>query len=239
MTEIFYQEMSLLENLSNIHKRICHAAMRAGRDPSEVKLLAVTKTIGPDIIKEAIEHGVRLIGENRVQEAKEKIEILKGQISDSVQWHMIGHLQKNKVRAAVGLFDMIQSVDSPELARRMDRIASEMGKLQPVLVQVKLSEEETKHGVETDRVFELLEEVMELENLQLQGLMTIPPFFDDPEETRPYFRRLREIKEEAEARGFSLPELSMGMTGDFEVAIEEGSTMVRIGTAIFGRRHYR
>ncbi len=212
--------------------------MRAGRDPSEVELVAVTKTVDAERIKEAIELGIRMIGENRVQEAREKIEKLRPDIPETVQWHMIGHLQKNKVRLAVTLFDMIQSVDSIELARKINRVAAEFSKVQRVLVQVKLSEEETKFGVSEDSLEALLGEIVQLENLNLEGLMTIPPFFEDPERARPYFRRLRQLRDEMNSRGFRLKHLSMGMSGDFEVAIEEGATLVRVGTAIFGRRSY-
>ncbi len=213
--------------------------MRAGRDPSEVELIAVTKTVPAEKIKEAIDLGVRLIGENRVQEAKEKIEELRDKIPETVQWHMIGHLQKNKVRPAVMLFDMIQSVDSLSLAERINRIATEYGKVQRVLVQVKLSEEETKHGIEERELEHLLAEIRGMENLLVEGLMTIPPYFEDPELVRTYFRRLRQLKEQMNQRGFNLRHLSMGMSGDYEVAIEEGATMVRVGTAIFGRRIYK
>jgi len=229
----------LLDNISTVYKRISHAAMRAGRDPSEVELIAVTKTVPAEKIKEAIDLGVRLIGENRVQEAKEKIEELRDKIPETVQWHMIGHLQKNKVRPAVMLFDMIQSVDSLSLAERINRIATEYGKVQRVLVQVKLSEEETKHGIEERELEHLLAEIRGMENLLVEGLMTIPPYFEDPELVRTYFRRLRQLKEQMNQRGFNLRHLSMGMSGDYEVAIEEGATMVRVGTAIFGRRIYK
>ncbi len=228
----------LLENISHVYKRISHAAMRAGRDPSEVVLIAVTKTVPAERIKEAVDLGIRLIGENRVQEAKEKIERLRDELPETVQWHMIGHLQKNKVRPAVMLFDMIQSVDSIELARKINRVAADFGKVQRVLIQVKLSEEETKHGVSEEALEALVEEVLSLENLSLEGLMTIPPFFEDPELVRPYFRRLRQLRDKLNEKGYRLKELSMGMSGDYEVAVEEGATMVRVGTAIFGRRSY-
>lgn len=228
----------LLDNISNVYKRISHAAMRAGRDPSEVVLIAVTKTVQPERIKEAVDLGIRLIGENRVQEAKEKIDRLRDVLPETVQWHMIGHLQKNKVRPAVTLFDMIQSVDSIELAKKINRVAADYGKVQRILIQVKLADEESKHGVTEEALEPLIDEVLKLENLALEGLMTIPPFFDDPELVRPYFRRLRQIRDRLNEKGYRLKELSMGMSGDYEVAIQEGATMVRIGTAIFGRRAY-
>ncbi|MEW6738359.1 MAG: YggS family pyridoxal phosphate-dependent enzyme [Nitrospirota bacterium] len=228
----------LIENASNILKKISHAAMRAGRSPDEVKLIAVTKTVGIEAIKDAIDAGLRIFGENRVQEAQKKISDLKSEISNSnIEWHLIGHLQKNKAKYAVQLFDLIHTVDSVELAEELNKQAEKIGKIQRVLVQVKLSEEETKHGISEDELILLLEEIKKLKNLKLEGLMTMPPFFEDPERARQYFRRLREIRDNAEQKGFKLPELSMGMSGDFEVAIEEGATMVRIGTAIFGERN--
>ncbi|NTU42091.1 MAG: YggS family pyridoxal phosphate-dependent enzyme [Nitrospirales bacterium] len=222
---------------SEIFKKMSHAAMRAGREPARVQLVAVTKTIGPAEITEAVEIGLRIFGENRVQEAQKKIEQLSALFPHSrIQWHHIGHLQKNKARHAVGLFDLIHSIDSEELAREVNRQAEKRGKVQRVLVQVKLSEEETKHGIDEKGVFTLLQETTRLGNLKVEGLMTMPPYCDDPEEARPYFRRLREIRDKAEKEGFALPELSMGMSHDFEVAIEEGATLVRIGTALFGER---
>lgn len=211
--------------------------MRAGRSPEEVKLIAVTKTVTVHQIKEAIDAGLRTFGENRVQEAKAKIaELSAGATTPSVSWHLIGHLQKNKAKYAVRLFDLIHSVDSMELAEELDSQAERIGKVQEVLVEVKLSPEETKHGVAKTELPRLLNMLQTMTHLGLRGLMTIPPFFEHPEEARPYFRELRVLRDEAEAAGHHLPELSMGMSNDFEVAIEEGATMVRIGTAIFGER---
>jgi len=211
--------------------------MRAGRRPEEIRLVSVTKTVGVDEIKQALDVGLRIFGESKVQEAKHKISDLKLQISNlTAEWHLIGHLQRNKVRHAVQLFDMIQSVDSEGLAEDIDREAARIGKIQRVLIQVKLSEEDTKSGATEAAMPRLAETVSGLENLKLEGLMTIPPFFDDPKAARPYFRRLRELRDELTKEGFDLPELSMGMSGDFEVAIEEGATLVRVGTAIFGER---
>ena len=227
----------LIGSISSIYKRISHAAMRAGRNPEEVKLIAVTKTVTVQQIKEAIDAGLRTLGENRIQEAKAKIEELSaGSTMPSVSWHLIGHLQKNKVKYAVRLFDLIHSLDSAELAEELNSQAEKTGKVQEVLMEVKLSPEETKHGVAKTKLPELLKMAQPLKYLKLRGLMTVPPFFDSPEEARPYFRELRKLRDEAEAAGYHLPELSMGMSNDFEVAIEEGSTMVRIGTAIFGER---
>jgi len=227
----------LIGSISSIYKRISHAAMRAGRNPEEVKLIAVTKTVTVQQIKEAIDAGLRTLGENRIQEAKAKIEELSADSTmPSVSWHLIGHLQKNKAKYAVRLFDLIHSLDSAELAEELNSQAEKIGKVQEVLMEVKLSPEETKHGVAKTDLPEFLKMVQTLKHLRLRGLMTVPPFFEYPEEVRPYFRELRALRDEAEAAGYHLPELSMGMSNDFEVAIEEGATMVRIGTAIFGER---
>jgi pyridoxal phosphate enzyme (YggS family) len=211
--------------------------MRAGRRPDAVHLVAVTKTVDIDMIQRAVEIGLREFGESRVQEARDKILGLKSLFPDSrITWHLIGPLQKNKAKMAVELFDLIHSVDSVGLAEALNERARQVDKIQRILVQVKLAEEETKHGMAKNKVLECLESIEEMKNLKTEGLMTIPPFFDDPGMSRPYFRELREIRDEAKEEGFALKELSMGMTNDFEVAIEEGATIVRIGTAIFGER---
>ncbi len=232
------ERASLIERISEVYKRVSHAAMRAGRDPSEVKVIAVTKTIPAEQIMEAVEAGIRIIGENRVQEARQKILALKDTIPPTVQWHMIGHLQKNKVRPALQMFELIHSLDSMELAERINRIAAEYGKVQRCLIQVKLSDEETKYGIRPEYLEAMLNRVSEMQNIRVEGLMTIPPYLEDPEMVRPYFRRLRRLRDELQERGYQLPELSMGMSGDYEVAVEEGATIVRIGTAIFGPRRY-
>jgi len=231
----------LIGTISNIYKRISHAALRAGRNPEEVRLIAVTKTVTVYQIKEAIDAGLRTFGENRVQEAKPKIEELSKDSSQGltippVSWHLIGHLQKNKAKYAVQLFDLIHSLDSTELGEELNSQAEKIGKIQEVLVEVKLSPEETKHGVTKTELLPLLKMAQALKYLRIRGLMTIPPFFEHPEKARPFFRELRELRDGAEATGHHLPELSMGMSNDLEVAIEEGATMVRIGTAIFGER---
>jgi len=227
----------LIDTVSTIYKRITNAAMRAGRNPEEVKLIAVTKTVTVLQIKEAIDAGLRTFGENRVQEAKAKIEELSaGWTMPSVSWHLIGHLQKNKAKYSVRLFDLIHSLDSAELAEELNSQAEKIGRVQEVLLEVKLSPEETKHGVARAELLQFLKMAQALKHLRIRGLMTIPPFFEHPEEARPYFRKLRELRDEAGSAGHPLPELSMGMSNDFEVAIEEGATMVRIGTAIFGER---
>jgi len=223
-----------------IMERIGESAMRAGRRPDEVRLVAVTKTVGIPMILEVIKAGVTTLGENRVQEARDKISDLKSQVPGvRVEWHLIGHLQRNKAKYAVRLFELIHTIDSVAIAEELNRQAEKAGKIQRVLVQVKLSEEETKHGISEGDLPRLIERIDELHNLRLEGLMTMPPFFEDPEDVRPYFRRLRKIRDSINAlRGarYELRELSMGMSHDFEVAIEEGATMVRIGTAIFGER---
>jgi len=237
--------MGIAENLAEVRKRIRDSAIRAGRNPEGIKLVAVSKTVEVKRILEAVNAGVTILGENRVQEAAKKIQDLRFKIQDSkfegqssVEWHMVGHLQKNKAKVAVQLFDLIHSVDSVELAERLNKYALQIGKRQRILIQVKLSEEETKHGIPEKGLKELVERVQTLNYLNLEGLMTLPPYFEDPEKVRPYFQRLRELRDEMEGLGYRLPELSMGMSHDFEVAIEEGATMVRIGTAIFGPRHY-
>ena len=229
----------LMNNLKDVYRKIAHAAMRAGRSPAEVKLIAVSKGVGAETIKNAVENGIREFGENRIQEAQDKITFIKACLPESrVKWHLIGHLQKNKARSAVKLFDMIHSVDSLELGVLLDRYAGETGKRQKILLQVKLSNEESKYGIIKENLIEILNEVTHLGNLQVEGLMTIPPYFDYPEMVRPFFRELRELKDKAEQAGFGLSQLSMGMSNDFEIAIEEGATMVRVGTAIFGERSY-
>lgn len=224
----------LIERAATIFRKMSHAAMRAGRNPESIKLIAVTKTVDIETIKEAIDAGLRVFGENRVQEALRKVRSEElGVRAEKIEWHLIGHLQKNKAKYAVQLFDLIHTVDSIELAEQLNKQAEKIGKVQRILVQVKLSEEETKHGVPEEELMPLLKKISGLKNLKLEGLMTIPPYFENSEEARPYFRKLREIRD---AINLSF-ELSMGMSNDFEVAIEEGATMVRIGTAIFGMRN--
>lgn len=228
---------TIAENIENVQNRIKRAAEKVGRDAKEIKLVTVTKTVDVNRIKEAVEAGLRIFGENRVQEAQKKVASCEFRVpSGKIEWHFIGHLQTNKAKYAVQLFDMIHSIDSTALAEELNKQAAKINKIQDALIEVKLSEEETKHGVPKNELMELIESTKDMKNLNILGLMTIPPFFDDAEKTRLYFKRLREIRDEAEKRGFKLPELSMGMSHDFEIAIEEGATMVRIGTAIFGER---
>ena len=212
-------------NCRRIIARIQEAAGRCGRDPTSIKLIAVTKTVLPDSIRQAADCGIRDIGENRLQEALPKIEALAAL---PLTWHFIGRLQTNKAKKVVEHFDWVQSVDRPELAEKLNQAAS---KRLPVLIEVKLHEESAKSGIDVDALPGLVEGFRSYEKLQLRGLMTIPPFFENAEDVRPYFRKLHDL-----GARFALPELSMGMSHDFEVAIEEGATMVRIGTALFGER---
>jgi PLP dependent protein len=221
------------ENLNDIRRRISAAAARSGRRENEVKLVAVSKTHPAETLREAIAAGVSIFGENKVQEAEGKIAEIGRR---DAEWHLIGHLQSNKARKAVQLFDFIHSVDSVELAQRLERICGdERRESLSVLVQVDLALEATKSGVPESGLPELVEVIRGCRHLKLEGLMVLPPFFDDPEVTRPFFRRLRELRDELIPGGH----LSMGMSHDFEVAIEEGATIVRVGTAIFGERSYR
>ncbi len=223
---------TIRENYLKVMDRITRAAQRVGRDPREVKLVAVSKTVEPVRIKEAIEAGISILGENYVQEAKKKIE----EIGKKVSWHFIGHLQSNKAKYAVRLFDMIHSIDSLPLCEVLNLRAEREGRILPVMIEVNLSGETTKFGTAQENALELAKKVLQLKNLSLVGLMTMPPYFDDPEESRPYYRQLRRLKEKMAEEGIPLRELSMGMSNDFEVAIEEGTTYVRVGTAIFGVR---
>ncbi len=220
----------LAENLNAINRRIEQAALRAGRTPGEVKLVAVSKTHPAATLREAIAAGATILGENKVQEAEGKI-IEIGRTA--AEWHLIGHLQSNKARKAVQLFDVIHSVDSLELAQRLERICIEEGRGElSVLIHVDVAGEETKSGIRESGLGELAEFLRGCKCLKFNGLMILPPFFDDPEMTRRFFRRLRDIRDRIIPSG----ELSMGMSHDFEVAIEEGATIVRVGTAIFGER---
>jgi PLP dependent protein len=219
---------SIRDNLETVRERIARAAARAGRSLESVRLLAVTKTQPPERIREAWEAGQRHFGENMVQEFERKRPHLD---LPAAQWRLIGHLQSNKARRAAELFDAVETVDTLRLANRLNAYRREAGRAMPVLVEVKLSPEPTKAGCSEDDLPELVRAVALLPYLELRGLMTIPPYTDDPEDARPYFRRLREWGER-----LGLPELSMGMTHDFEAAIEEGATTVRVGTAIFGER---
>ncbi len=227
---------TIQSRLKRVKDRITEAALACGRDPKTVKLIAVSKTVPADRILAAIGAGVKDLGENYVQEAREKIEALG---RETVSWHYIGHLQSNKAKYVVKLFDLIHSVDSLKLAKELDKRARAIGKVQKVLVQVNISGETTKSGIDTEATVALVRQIAPLDNLAICGLMTMPPYFNSPEKVRPYFRALKElhnlIRREAIAN-VHMAELSMGMTGDFEAGIQEGATLVRIGTAIFGER---
>lgn len=222
-------------NYRAITERIRGAAVLAGRDPRQVKILAAAKTQDIELIEAAIACGVSLIGENYVQEVKSK---RKGLVQ-KVEWHMIGHLQRNKAKAAVELFDVIESLDNTELAHELDKEGQKRNVRVRALIELNLGGEETKSGVAKDKVMELLENIGELSNLSIEGLMTVPPYRANCEDVRPYFRELRELRDQLDRLklpNVELRELSMGMTHDYPVAVEEGATIVRIGTALFGPR---
>jgi hypothetical protein len=233
--------MSIPENIASIRDRIAAAARRAGRQPEDIALMAVSKTFPAERIREAYDAGLRMFGENRVQEFAGKANALRD--LHSAEWHLIGHLQTNKAAKAVELFAAVDSVDSLRLAQKLNASAQQLGKKLKVLIEINVGGEAAKSGVapESLELEELLSAAPELEHLEFRGLMTIPPFNDDPREARPYFRKLRDLRDQIARRlpGFNMRELSMGMSHDFEVAIEEGSTCVRVGTAIFGERTRR
>jgi len=227
---------SIERRLKAVNERIEAAALACGRDPKTVRLVAVSKTVPAHSILAAIRAGVTDLGENYVQEVLEKIETLRG---EKVSWHFIGHLQSNKAKHAVRLFDLIHSVDSVKLARELNKRSADLGKTQNILVQVNISGEATKSGVEADQAIDLVGQIAPLENLAVCGLMTMPPYFDAPEKARPHFRALKALQNlirKQRIPNVRMSELSMGMSGDFEAAIDEGATLVRIGTAVFGER---
>jgi pyridoxal phosphate enzyme (YggS family) len=226
---------SIRDNIERLRNEIADTCVHAGRSPEEVTLVGVTKFVPVDRIQKAVDAGLETFGENRVQEARDKIPRIRGEVA----WHMIGHLQRNKVRTAVGLFRMIQSVDSIGLAGEIDKRCSERGRVMDVLVEVKTAREETKFGVEPEKAIDLMGGISEFSGIAVKGLMTIGTFTDEESEIRSCFRQLRKLGEEVRALripGVDMQFLSMGMSSDFKIAIEEGSSMVRIGTAIFGVR---
>jgi PLP dependent protein len=226
----------LKNRLERVIERIKTKADACKRPMASVQLVAVSKTISVEGVREAIEAGATDLGENYIQEAKEKINALA---TYPVNWHYIGHLQSNKAKYAVRLFDLIHSVDSLKLAKELDRYAKKNDKIQAILIQVNVAKEDTKSGVYVEDTLQLLRDISRLENISVKGLMTMPPYFNAPEKVRPFFASLRKLRDEIEKEAIpniSMGELSMGMTGDFEAAIEEGATMIRIGTAIFGDR---
>jgi pyridoxal phosphate enzyme (YggS family) len=232
MTDFKLDMSAIKENLLRVIERMEKAAEKVGRDSNEIKLVAVSKTVEVARIKEAIEAGISILGENYVQEAQKKIE----EIGRPVFWHFIGHLQSNKAKYAVRLFDMIHSLDSLPLAEELNRRAEQGNQVLKVMIEVNLSKEATKFGADEKKVINLARGIQNLSHLSIEGLMTMPPYFDSPEMSRPYFIALRELKEKMGKEGIQMKELSMGMSNDFEIAIEEGATYIRVGTAIFGPR---
>jgi len=237
MAEKAFAFQTLAERFADVRNRLETAARRAHRSPEGITLIAISKTQPPEIVRSALELGLTDFGENRVQEAEAKIAEVG---RNAARWHLVGHLQGNKAHRAVSLFDLIHSLDSAALARRLERLCvTEEREELPVLVQIDLGGEETKTGIDPHKLPELLEALRDCERLRLLGLMTLPPYFEDPECARPYFKALRELRDELKLQSHfreRAGELSMGMSHDFEIAIEEGATMVRVGTAIFGER---
>jgi len=230
------QIADLKQRISEIHQRINRAAEKANRDPSDIRLVVVSKTVSDERVRMAIEAGAEILGENYVQEARDKFSILSAL---AASWHFIGHLQRNKARHVVRIFDLIHSVDSTRLAEELNRQAGKVNKIQPILIQVNLAGEETKSGIPPKDTETLVRHISTLPHLSLQGLMTMPPYFNAPEKVRPYFRQLKILRDrimDMSIENIGMRELSMGMTGDFEVAVAEGATLVRVGTAIFGAR---
>jgi pyridoxal phosphate enzyme (YggS family) len=224
---------TLADRFAQISDRIHASALRSGRSPQDVQLVAVSKSHPPETLHEAIQAGISVFGENRVQEARAKIPLLP----ERARWHFIGHLQRNKIRQALPLFDRFHSVDSLETARDLHRIAAELGLFPSVLLEVNLAAESTKFGFPPQSLLDSLDLLLSLDRLQIDGLMCIPPPAPEPEHSRPFFRQLRQLRDQIQAEAhLPLPQLSMGMSDDFEVAIEEGATLVRIGTALFGSR---
>ena len=228
------------DRIAAVRERIARAAGRSGREGEGVTLVAVSKTQTAEAVREAFAAGIRVFGENRVQEAEAKAGALADLEGAGLEWHLVGHLQVNKARKAAPLFDLIHSLDSSELGRKLARLAAEGGRTIRALVQVDLAGEDTKFGIPETELFDVLDALRALPGLRVEGLMLLPPLFEEPERTRPFFRRLRALRDEALARGLLAgSSLSMGMSHDFEVAIEEGATLVRVGTAIFGERPAR
>lgn len=229
---------TVTDRIREVRDRIAEAAVKSGRRPSDVRLMAVTKTVDDERILEAIEAGVEIIGENYVQEGKRKIE----KLGKSVEWHLIGYLQSNKAKYAVKLFDLIHSVDRMSLAQELDKRSRAVGSVTNILIEVNVSGEETKSGARKEEALALIRGIARLDHLSIRGLMTMPPWFDDAEDARPYFAALRALRDtvrEADIGNVRMDELSMGMTGDYPVAVEEGATIVRVGRGIFGERPAR
>jgi len=227
--------MTIKENVQRIFEKINKTAKKVGRNPDEIILLAASKTQPVEKILQAYEAGIRYFGENRVQEGMKKIQEIGG--LPEIHWHLIGGLQTNKAKYAVRYFELIHSLDRESLADELDKRAGRMGKVQEVLIEVNVGHEETKHGVEPGHLSRLFGYTLKKENLKIRGLMCIPPYFEDKEKSRPYFAMLRDMRDKLEEEfGVELPHLSMGMSHDFDVAVEEGATIVRVGSAVFGER---
>jgi pyridoxal phosphate enzyme (YggS family) len=229
----------LKEIITEIKKQISKAAISCDRDPESIRIVAVTKTVPVEKIRKAIESGIQIIGENYIQDARGKYPLF----SNAVSWHFIGHLQTNKAKYAVKIFDLIHTVDSYKLAAELDLQARKIDKIQQILIQVNIGKEKSKSGIEEENAFDLIKKISGLKNLFIKGLMVIPPFYDDPVKSRPFFAATRILRDKIETilnqqciENVRMDELSMGMSGDFEVAIKEGATLVRIGTLIFGER---
>lgn len=228
--------MDLTSNINKVKDRISVAAARAGRDPGEIRLVAVSKRVQAGRVIEALNFGIDTFGENYAQEFRDKRKVVEESAGSEVHWHFIGNLQKNKVKYLIGSVELIHSLDSVSVAQAIDKKANSLGIKAAVLIEVDTGGEESKGGVEPDVLESFLGEVSKLDSLEIKGLMTMPPYFDDPEQARPYFSELRELRDSLKGECPGLIELSMGMSGDFEVAIEEGATIVRVGTSIFGPR---
>ena len=230
------KDLTPYQNLAEVKSNIAEAARACGRDPAEVRLIAVSKTVDSESIAEAYDCGQNLFGENRVQDALEKIDLLKGK---DIHWHLIGHLQKNKVKYIIGQFDLVHSIDSFSLAETVHKKSREQGVVTAVLMQVNISGEESKNGLPPDQLQDTLVRVAQLSGVRVKGLMTIPPMQSDPEASRKYFVQLRKLRDDMvklAIKNIHLDELSMGMSNDYQIAVQEGATMVRVGTAIFGAR---
>jgi PLP dependent protein len=226
-----------LENkINNLRERIQKAAISCGRSPDEITLIAVSKTKPADLVRQAMDAGLTVFGENYIQEARDKITSIS---SGNLTWHFIGHLQSNKAKYAVKLFDLIHTVDSMKLAKELNKQAEKIGKVQDILIQVNTGMEASKSGIAEKDAVDLVRNISGLHHIKVKGLMTIPPFFDAPDKSMPFFKALRNLRDrirEENIPNIQMDELSMGMTGDFEVAIQEGATLIRVGTAIFGKR---
>lgn len=228
----------ITDNIDHVEKKIAEACERAGRPRESVQLIAVSKTKPVPDLMEALNYGHNVFGENKVQEIRDKVEAMG---TEGIHWHMIGHLQANKVKYLIGVVDLIHSVDNDKLAAEIEKQAAKHDVVMDVLCEVNMAGEETKFGLKPEETMDFVKRISELPHLKVRGLMTIAPYTEDPESNRVYFKRLRELKDRINAEhipGVDMDTLSMGMTGDYEVAIEEGATLVRVGTGIFGERHY-